>query len=653
MPLRLVRVLAILLALPFLAGVAMPASRADDREKKPKEKKEKPDIWVEMRSPYFIVTSDGGEGAARKVLHDFEQVRRVIQATMPHARLSTGIPIRILAARDAQSFTKLFPEFPPDKRHIQPNGQFIPGPEKTFIAIRTNVSGHTPYEEIYRDYARMILRLSYRSLPPWLEEGYENVYGSMELTDKGARLGRPDPEDMSVLFESPLLPLDLVLHVDRDSPYYSSGDKNTVFFAESRALVHFLLADPQMTSEKALDRYVDLIEHGADSVNAARQVFGDLNQLQSRLDTYIKQVNAPPTDIAMAGGGDSGGASRTLSAGEMDARIGEFWANRGRREDAESKLEDALMADPSIAVAEQSLGLLYLQQTQLDEADKHFAKAQQLDPNDALTYYGEGLAAMSRGGFVGVPAGAAEAFEKSAALNPDFAPAWYYLATVYAMRPETMQRALADAQRAATLAPGDRGYQMQVAAILDHLARGEAAGKAMSGGPASANDSKGSAKAGERAAQASRPAPSAPQESLGNASQSTSDSGLRIERKTEPDDKPSATTASSAAPPAAAAPVPPLFSAAPRVYSMVGTITDVICTSAPQIRITLKAQMLVMHLHADDLGKVSVKSAGSNTPVKNTSCSALRGRTARVSYLLASDKPWDGEIQAVEFRSQP
>ena len=144
-----------------------------------------------------------------------------------------------------------------------------------------------------------------------------------------------------------------------------------------------------MTSEKALDRYVDLIEHGADSVNAARQVFGDLNQLQSRLDTYIKQVNAPPTDIAMAGGGDSGGASRTLSAGEMDARIGEFWANRGRREDAESKLEDALMADPSIAVAEQSLGLLYLQQTQLDEADKHFAKAQQLDPNDALTYYGK------------------------------------------------------------------------------------------------------------------------------------------------------------------------------------------------------------------------------------------------------------------------
>jgi hypothetical protein len=86
---------------------------------------------------------------------------------------------------------------------------------------------------------------------------------------------------------------------------------------------------------------------------------------------------------------------------------------------------------------------------------------------------------------------------------------------------------------------------------------------------------------------------------------------------------------------------------------MVGTITDVICTGAPQIQITLKAQMLVMHLHADDLRKIAVKFPGSNRPTKNTTCNALRGRSARVSYLLASGKPWDGEIQTVEFRSEP
>ncbi len=186
-----------LLALPILAGAFLPAARADDKDKKTKEKKEKPDIWVEIRTPQFVVDSDGGESGARKVLHDFDQLRRVIQATMPRSRSGAGLPIQILAARDAQGFTKLFPEFPADKHHEQPNGQFIPGAEKIFIAIRTNVSGHVPYEEIYRDYARLILKLSYRNLPPWLAEGFENVYWKhgaygQRRAARAARSGRPE-----------------------------------------------------------------------------------------------------------------------------------------------------------------------------------------------------------------------------------------------------------------------------------------------------------------------------------------------------------------------------------------------------------------------------------------------------------------------------
>ena len=60
-----------------------------------------------------------------------------------------------------------------------------------------------------------------------------------------------------------------------------------------------------------------------------------------------------------------------------------------------------------------------------------------------------------------------------------------------------------------------------------------------------------------------------------------------------------------------------------------------------------------MKLHADDLEKVSFKSAGSAAPAKATTCASLRGRTARISYILVGQKPWDGEMQAVEFRSQP
>ncbi len=88
------------------------------------------------------------------------------------------------------------------------------------------------------------------------------------------------------------------------------------------ALTHLLLTDPQFTGAKALDRYVTQVESGADSLQSARQAFGDLAQLQSKLETYIKQVNSLPVEIAIAGGGDSGdSAPRTLSAAEAEVSL--------------------------------------------------------------------------------------------------------------------------------------------------------------------------------------------------------------------------------------------------------------------------------------------------------------------------------------------
>jgi hypothetical protein len=103
--------------------------------------------------------------------------------------------------------------------------------------------------------------------------------------------------------------------------------------------------------------------------------------------------------------------------------------------------------------------------------------------------------------------------------------------------------------------------------------------------------------------------------------------------------------------PNAVAPSPaPLFSEA-RVYSMVGTITDVTCTSASEIQLTLKSLTILMKLHAADLAKLPVKSAGSDNSSKISSCPSLRGRSVRISYNLVLDKPYDGEMRELEFRN--
>jgi tetratricopeptide (TPR) repeat protein len=633
---------AFFIATVVLCPAAQAADRNSDKDKKKEDKKEKVEPWVQVQTPHFIVTSDAGEKTARRVADQFEQLRWIIQSNMPQAHPDTGIPIRVLAARNPQSFATLFPEFPVDKRRGQPNGQMVVGREKTYIGLRANVSGSAAYEDIYQAYAKSVLRRSYRDLPPWLEEGYINVFGSLVINDNGARMDKPNPEDLSVLWESPLLPLDIVLGADRSSPYYSAGQKDTVYFAESRALVHFLLSDPQMSGAKVLDRFLSQLASGTGALQAAHQSFGDFNQLQNKLEAYIKQSTSSAPSATMAKGGDPAGAARTLSAAESEALFADFAAKRGKNEDAQDKLEDALKQDPALADAEISFGFLMLHEDALDESEKHFQRAAELDPASVLAYYGQGEVALARSGNVGVPLSAVANLEKTVSLNPNFAPAWYDLASIYSLRTETMHRALEDAKRATALAPGEQNYQLQVAGITERLAHPENEQNAS----AQTRAAQGNSRSTDDRRSSGQIRPTVPPPPPGTAIASApAPRSLRIERKTEPDQKPAESAASRTTEASAPSPVENNS----HVYSMVGTISDVNCSESPQVRVTLKAQTIIMHLHAADIAHLGFKLTGSSS-LSKISCAALRGRSARVSYLLVSGKEWDGEMQAVEFR---
>jgi tetratricopeptide (TPR) repeat protein len=639
-------------ALFIFAALLCPNSRAADKEKnkdKPeKEKKEKIEPWVEIRTTHFIVASDGGEKTALRFANHFETLFRVFQATMPNARLTNGIPIRLLVAKDGQSFARIAPEFPYDKKRDQPPALIATGSEKTYIGIRANVGGRFPFADIFKTYAREIVKRSYRNLPPWLEEGFSTVFAGITFTEKSVRLERPDPEDLSVLFESPLLPLDLVFHVDRNSGYYSPGDTESVYFAESRVLVHFFLVDPQFSGSKSMERYIAAVQSGTDSLQAARDAFGDLNQLQAKFEAFVNQMKGAPTDLPISGGNESGGAPRTLSAAEFEARRSDFLSLRGRMDDAQGDLEEAIATEPSLAEAEQSLGFLLLKKQNLDDAEKHFQRAVQLDPKDALNFYGQGLVAMAKSGISNLPAPAINALEKAAALNPDFAETWYNLALIYSQKDETLQKALADAQRAASVAPGNTNYQLQVASIQNELGHPEEARKTAAMVQGATGDKDTAKKAAELVARASTPQPSVPAK--------TSSESLKISLPPPPP----ASTPKTAAPKSEPAPAPNTNAAAPpaaphfsesKIYSMVGTITDVTCTSASEIQLTLKSLTILMKLHAVDVAKLSVKTAGAEIPSKISSCASLRGRSVRISYNLVLDKPWDGEMQELEFRN--
>ena len=295
---------------------------------------DKPDTWVEVQTPHFIVASNDGENTARRVSDQFEQIRFLYSTVLNRGiRLDPGIPILIFAMKNEKSLSQLIPEYWAQKGHTHPGGLFVPGQEKNYIALRIDVEGEYPYLPIYHEYVHLIVNLNYQHFPLWLNEGFADFFGCATLTGKGGKLGQPSSSELYILQQSKLLPLDILFKVDHQSPYYNEANKTSIFYAESWALVHYLMTDPQQQKDKSLSKYISFVESGADPVEAAIRAFGDLAQLQKALQSYITKTSYLEYFVPLPARSDAiYYAVHPFARAEAPPGLGDFCPERGQLE---------------------------------------------------------------------------------------------------------------------------------------------------------------------------------------------------------------------------------------------------------------------------------------------------------------------------------
>jgi tetratricopeptide (TPR) repeat protein len=631
---------------------------------------DKPDAWVEVTTPHFSVMSNDGEKTGRRIADQFEQIRSLYSRALSHdLRLDPGIPILIIAVKNEKSLSQVIPEYWADKGHTHPAGIFVPGAEKNFIALRTDVQGEFPYLAIYHEYVHLIVSLNFQHFPLWLNEGFATFFGSATVAGRAGKLGQPNESELFVLSQTKLLPLDVLFGVGHDSPYYNEANKTNVFYAESWALVHYLMTDEvRKKKENQIDKYIGLVESGGDPVESAKSAFGDLGQLKKELDSYASRTSftAYAVELPEAAGGKPYSV-RAVPQGEALATLGEFDIGRGQLEAAHVKMEEAIRLDPNLAATQEGMGLVLFRENKRDEAQKYFSRAVALDSKSALTYYYDGMLLLTSDNVEEDPDEARGALEKAVALKAELAPAWDALATLYAREAASLPKAVEAAQRAVKTMPGEPRYQFNLASILLRAgfyddARAVAQKVAKSGDKAVASattyllqqidraEENSAADSDSRQAAAS---PTSPANAAGTASAGMNQPEPVLKKRVTTES--SRAAKASSAPDDATVPAPeaPAAVAAPRAYSMIGTVGAADCAAAPQMHVTLQAGNIVMHLHAADTGKIEFKSGPSSVTPGKIACSQLRGQKARISYQLVAGKPWDGEILSIEIENSP
>jgi tetratricopeptide (TPR) repeat protein len=630
---------------------------------------DKPETWVEVASPHFNVLSNDGEKTARRIAQQFEQIRILYsRALSQNLRLDPGIPIVIIAAKNEKSLSQIIPEYWAQKGNTHPAGLFVPNSETNYIALRTDVEGEFPYLTVYHEYVHLIVNLNFQHIPVWVNEGYATFLGSATLQYKSGRLGQPNASELYVLSQTKLLPLDVLFRVGHDSPYYNEAEKTNVFYAESWALIHYLMTDASRQKGKQLSKYLALVENGDDPVDSAKAAFGDLGQLKKELDSYVSRTTYTMFAVALPDPVDSNSfPARTVPPAEVDATLGEFDVSRRQLEAGKTKIEEALRLNPNLAAAQESMGLLLFLEDKRVEAQKYFSRAVALDSKSALAYYYDGMLLVSGGAAEEDVDEAQTALEKAVALKPELAPAWDALASLYASDPAALNKALNAAERAVKDMPGEPRYRLNLAVILLRMGKFDDS-RAIAQGVAKSADRLLASQAAQFLAQIDRAQQFDSRNEKAVDNLDRPESGRRVKRaETAEIDRPAPVMkrrtggpSDSPAdaprdPPAATAPTEgtPVTPTPTHPYSMIGTITAVTCQDAPQMQFALQSAGIVMHLHAADAAKIEIKSEAGKSAAAKPSCLQFAGKKARVSYLLASQKPWDGEIVSIEFQNAP
>lgn len=615
------------------------------------------DVWVEVRSPNFVVVSNAGEKEARRIADQFEQFREVFHNSFPRLRVDLGKPLIIFAVKNEDSLKLLLPAYWEVKGHAHPAGYYAPGEDRHFVAVRTNIEGDNPYEVVYHEYTHAIMNLNFRDLPVWLGEGLAEFYGHSTIRDKDVEIGKIAPSHLQALQQNRLIPIDVLLEADAQSPYYNEQDRVSVFYAESWAIVHYLMLDPEARKRQLLANFLTAWEASGSQVEAARRTFGDLKSFSKAMEAYARQnvfyVGKVNTTIH---GDPKSYSSRVLPPAELSADRALFYIHTKRTEEARTAVEEALQADPGLALAHEARGLLAYYQNDFPTAEAAFSRAIELHSTSYFVYYFDAEARLRRG----MPSSENRAqivasLDKALAMNPQFAPAYAALSSVYSLQPETHEKAFEAGRRAVQLEPGNLSYAINFAYVLLNAGK-TAEAKELSARIQSAAKTPADRASAVALTEAVNSREMYDKQMAENAERARRESEEQSAAKSAEGASTTTTSLSANATlvarrdSAVTSGTPSASKHANQIeYALEGTITSADCNPESTGKVTLTVNHVGLKFLYSSLNALQVVSSAKEDSGEVPACSTWKGRRARLYFYQTKDKPYAGELETIQF----
>jgi tetratricopeptide (TPR) repeat protein len=422
-------------------------------------------VWTGVRSQNFFVAGEAGEKDLRRIAVRLEEYRAAFSRVLSPEHFDAGVPTTVVVFPDDAAYNPFKPILG-GRRAGGVAGYFQPGADVNYITVTLDPGFEL--DTLLHEYTHLLVNNHFRVAPLWLKEGLAEFYSTARLSADRRRvtLGESPDRRARALHDRTLIPLPKLFAVDQTSPYYYEPTLRALFYAESWALVHYLLEARGGERRDGLDRFTSMLAEGSTAEEALRGAFRiGVADAEAGLADYVRQERyrsstelfERPLDF------DSQLTANALAGAEGLALLGDLLLHTERDADAEEYLLRAVALDPNSAAARVSLGVLRLRQNRAAEAREELQRAAALAPENHLARY-HFAEALNHDDGTAAEQSSIKAFEertdairaelrRAIELAPDFVEPYKLLAAVELERGDRPEEAAAVLTSASALAP--------------------------------------------------------------------------------------------------------------------------------------------------------------------------------------------------------
>ena len=431
------------------------------------------DKWSKVKTNNFTLIGNAKQTQIKRVGIKLEQFREALKRLVPDLASNSNVSTNVIVFKDKESFHPYKPINSKGEIVDWVVGYFQAGIDTNYIALSLGRKNEDAYQTIFHEYVHFLVdnNIGRSNIPPWFGEGLAEFYDQFDVRkDRIVKFGGRNEAHLQTLANKGLIPLDKFFNYDYLKLRIQKHSGANLFYAQSWALMHFLMKDGNGKRRPQLDKFLKLVLSGKKPNEAFQTSFQmTYAEMELELAEYIKRenFNFSVTKFSKRLTSEMNVQTLALTQAEVQASLGDLFYQRDYLEKAEIHLKKALRFNSSLAFTNSTLGLVRLRQKKFNEARKYLERAIKANENDFLIFYRYAYflsrEPLTLDKFISTYSNERtlkmrNALQKSISLNPYFPESYKLLGFINLARNESLDDGISHLKKAIKLTPGRQPY---------------------------------------------------------------------------------------------------------------------------------------------------------------------------------------------------